>query len=114
MQHKQNQDPTFFIQALAQASPDGELLKIGCLAELLDLSLDQPKSLLSFSCKAAEERLRKQPIFQEAALSKIKPRTLLVEYRLRRPIAFLGDYSNTALDDTGSLFPFHPFYTPKK
>lgn len=114
IQNKRLSDPNFRIVAIAQTSGDGELLKTGYLAELLDLSVDRPKSLLSFPAKKAEASLRQNPLFKEVHISKIKPGTLLVEYQLRKPIAFLGDYANTAVDGEGYLFPFHPFYTPKK
>lgn len=114
IQNKRLSDPKFRIMAIAQTSSDGEHLKTGYLAELLGLSVDRPVSLLSFPTRKAETVLRLNPLFKDVHVSKIKPGTLLVEYHLRKPIAFLGDYANTALDAEGYLFPFHPFYTPKK
>ncbi len=111
---KQFDDPKFRLVALAQASSDGELLKTGYLAELLNLSVDRPVSLLRFNCAEAERTLRANPLIKEAHVAKIKPGTLLVEHQLRKPMAFLGDYRNTAMDSEGHLFPFHPFFTPKK
>jgi len=114
IQNKRLSDPKFRIVAIAQMSGDGEVLKTGYLAELLGLSVDRPVSLLSFPAKKAETLLRQNPLMTNVHISKIKPGTLLVEYQLRKPIAFLGDYANTAIDGEGYLFPFHPFYTPKK
>lgn len=114
IQNKRLSDPKFRIVAIAQMSGDGEVLKTGYLAELLGLSVDRPVSLLSFPAKKAETLLRQNPLMTNVHISKIKPGTLLVEYQLRKPIAFLGDYTNTAIDSEGYLFPFHPFYTPKK
>lgn len=114
IQNKRLNDPKFRIVAIATTSSDGEHLKTGYLAELLGLSVDRPISLLSFPVRKAEEILRQNPLFKDVHISKIKPGTLLVEYQLRKPIAFLGDYANTAIDGEGYLFPFHPFYTPKK
>ncbi|MCE5316989.1 MAG: hypothetical protein LLG04_06450 [Parachlamydia sp.] len=114
IQKKRLSDPKFRIVAIAQMSGDGEVLKTGYLAELLGLSVDRPVSLLSFPAKKAETILRQNPLITNVHISKIKPGTLLVEYQLRKPIAFLGDYANTAIDGEGYLFPFHPFYTPKK
>jgi hypothetical protein len=114
MRNKQLNDPKFRLVAIAQASGDGELLKTSYLAELFQLSVDRPVSLIRFDSRAATSKLQSNPLMKSAHVSKIKPGTLLVEYQLRAPIAFLGDYSNTALDSEGVLFPFHPFFTPKK
>jgi hypothetical protein len=43
----------------------------------------------------------------------MSPGTIYVDYTLRDPIAFLGDYENTAFDEEGYLFPFRPFLAPK-
>ncbi len=32
---------------------------------------------------------------------------------LRTPVAYLGDYTNVAIDEEGTMLPFLPFFTPK-
>ena len=54
------------------------------------------------------------PLIKKASIKKIPPGTLYIEYQMRVPLAYLGDYTNTALDEEGYLFPFSPFFTPKK
>lgn len=114
IQKKRLSDPKFRLVAIAQRSMDGEWLKTAYIAELLNLSLNRPVSLLGFNTKQAERHLLSNPLIKEVHLSKVKPGTLSVDYLLRKPIAFLGDYTNTVLDADGRLFPFHPFFTPKR
>lgn len=111
---KQKTDSSYQIVAIVQTSPDAEGLKTGYLAELLDLSIDRPKNLYSFNSDEATQKLLSLPVIKNATIRKIRPGTIHVDYTLRRPIAYLADYSNTAIDITGKIFPFKPFYTPKK
>jgi hypothetical protein len=36
-----------------------------------------------------------------------------IDYAVRQPVAWLGDYENIALDREGIPFPFAPFFSPK-
>lgn len=112
---KRERDPAFTIVALAQSSRgDPQTLKTAYLAELLGLSVDRPQNLYHFDAQGAKNKLLGSALIKEADIIKLKPGTLYVEYSLRKPIAFLADYSNTAVDDEGVLIPFKPFFTPKK
>jgi len=62
----------------------------------------------------AKERLLRSPLIARAEVKLIKPSTLYVDYTVRQPIAWLEDYSNAVVDKEGYLFPFAPFFTPKK
>jgi hypothetical protein len=107
-------DPQYRIIAIVQASPQKEVLKIVYLAECLQLSLDKPVNIYQFDTKKAEQQLLASPLIKEAQVKKIRPGTLYIDYNVRVPVAYLGDYTNTALDTEGYLFPFSPFFTPKK
>lgn len=107
-------DPKYQIVALAQRTQSGETLKNVFLAELLGLSVDQPINLYAFNINEAKNKLLNFPCIKEAGLKRIPPGILSIDYVLRKPIAFLGDFSNTAIDDEHYAFPFHPFYSPKK
>jgi hypothetical protein len=89
-------------------------LNTSCLAELLDLSIDHPKNFFSFNVKEAEEKLNQVSVIKQARVEKIQPGIVHVNYVLRKPIALLGDFTNTALDADGITFPIKPFFTPKK
>lgn len=101
------------IAAVVQTSTSKELLKTVYLAELMDLSIDQPVNLYKFSTKEAKRKLLKSPLIKDAKVTRIRPKTIYVDYQIRQPIAFLIDYSNTAVDAEGYLVPFSPFFTPK-
>lgn len=107
-------DAQYKIVALVQQCDQNEPLKTGYLAQLLNLSLDQPTNLNQFSIAKGELQLNKCPLIKGAVIQKIPPGTLYVHYQVRVPLAYLGDYSNTAMDVEGYLFPFQPFFTPKK
>jgi cell division septal protein FtsQ len=107
-------DPQFNIVAIAQSSSEEETLPTLYLAELLKLSYDKPLSLYAFDQEKGQRQLLASPLIKGAEIKKIKPGTLSIHYTPRKPIAFLGDCTNTALDREGVLFPFKPFFTPKK
>jgi hypothetical protein len=115
-QWKENraQNDKFWIEAIAQTCSENERLKTCYLAELLDLSVDRPCSLHQFDVREGQKKLLGSPLIKSAIVKKIPPRTIYVEYILRKPIAFSGDYTNTAIDIDGYAFPFKPFFTPKK
>lgn len=107
-------DSKYNIVALVQTGPEKEPLKTTFLAELLDLSVDHPTNLYQFSTYEAKKKLLECTLIKDAEVKKIKPGTVYVDYTVRQPVAFLGDFTNTAVDLEGSLFPFKPFFAPKK
>lgn len=113
VKHKHYQDPQFNIVAIAQASGNPQELKTVYLAELLDLSADRPQNLYRFNVEEARQKLMGSSLIKEVEIKKLKPGTLFLHYQMRHPIAFLADFSNTALDEEGFLIPFKPFFTPK-
>lgn len=99
------------IQIIAQSGSEKEALKTDYLAQLIGLAYDQsPKS---FKEKIAQDRLLASPLIKDAKVKQVSPNVLSIDYSLRKPYVFLGDYENTALDRDGYPFPFSPFYTPK-
>lgn len=111
---KKRHDPTYQIVAIVQACSNGEGLKSVYLAELLNLSVDKPINLYSFNTKEGRQKLLDSPVFREAHIKRIPPGTIHIDYALRRPIAFIADFTNTVIDNHGVIFPFKPFFTPKK
>lgn len=108
------QDPAFHIFAIVQTTTNKESLKNAFLAELLNLSVDKPVNLYQFDLKEGEKKILAHSLFNQAHLKKIHPGIIHIDYALRKPIAFLGDAKNTLIDAEGNLFPFKPFFTPKK
>lgn len=107
-------DPANHIVAIVQKSSEPGILKNDFLAEVLGLSYDNPNNLYGFNTPSAEKRLMHSPVIKSAKVKKIPPGTIYVDYQPRKPIAFLGDQTNTALDEEGIPFPFKPYFTPKK
>lgn len=107
-------DEQYRIVALVQSTPQADALKTMYLAELLDLSLDRPVNLYQFNIREATKTLLNHPLIKEATVKKILPGTLYIDYCIRTPLAFVGDFANTAIDEEGYLFPFRPFFTPKR
>ncbi len=104
---------SYNITAIAQKCPAIECLKTVYLAELMGLSTDRPTNLYRFDAEEAKAKLLKNPLIKGGSVEKIKPATVYVVYQLRTPIAFLGGFSNIAIDPEGVLIPFKPFFTPK-
>jgi len=104
----------YLIEAIVQTGPEKEQLKTLALAEFLGLSMDKPLNLYLFNSKEAEKTLKKHPLIKYARVKKVSPAIIYIDYAIRKPVAFLGDYSNTALDEEGTAIPFKPFFSPKK
>jgi len=113
MKSKRMQDASYNILAIVQTCSEKEPLKTVYLAELMQLSYDRVCNLYAFNSKKALNNLLKSPLIKQAEVKKIPPGTLWVNYVSRVPIAYLTDYSNTALDKEGVPIPFKPFFTPK-
>lgn len=107
-------DPRYHIASIVQTGPEKEALKTSYLEEMLGLSKEHPQNLYRLDLKSAANQLLASPLVEEASLKRIPPGTLYIDYTVRTPCAFLGDASNTAIDAKGVLFPFHPFFSPKK
>lgn len=107
-------DPRYTIVAILQTGPEKEALKTSFLAELLSLSTDSPTNLYQFDLSLAKQKLLKFPLIKEAQLKRIPPGTLYIDYTIRKPIAYIADRKNTAIDSEGVLIPFKPFFSPKK
>lgn len=105
--------PSLMITAIAQKSLDNQPLKSVFLAECLGLDVDHPLFFYQLDKEAGKKALEAVPVIANADIRRVFPSTLYIDYELRTPIAFLRDYSNTALDSSGHLFPFYPFFTPK-
>ncbi len=98
------------ITTIVQTGPLKEGLKTDHLAEILHLSVDQPRSITP---EEAEKALLKHPLIKKAAVSLLNPHTLYIDYTLRSPIFTLIDYENRAIDEEGKAFPLTPYLTPK-
>lgn len=111
---KKRQDDRYNIVAIVQTGPEKEALKTVYLAELLGLSIDAPKNLYAFQLHEAAKALLSSPLIASAKVKRIAPATIYVDYEVRKPIAWLADYSNTAVDKEGYLFPVLPFFPPQE
>ncbi len=103
--------PKVPIKIIAQTGPLKEGLKTDYLAEVLDLSANQPKNL---EVDEVEKILRESPLIKKVSASYLSPNTLYIDYTLRSPTFALIDLENLALDVEGYLFPLRPYFTPKK
>lgn len=112
--HRRLHDPQYHIVAIVQTHETSDRLNSGYLAECLDLSCDRPENLYAFDLEKAHLRLLASPLIASVKIKKIPPGTLHILYRMRQPIAYVGDVTNTAVDREGVLFPVSPFYAPKK
>lgn len=106
-------DPKYNTAAILQAYTDNESLQTSYLAELLDLSIDRPRNIYQINLKEEQEKLKSLPMIQNAIVKRIPPSTLYVDYAMRRPLCFIADLANTAIDCNCVLFPFKPFFSEK-
>lgn len=107
-------DPAYQINSIVQTGPEREALKTVYLAELLSLSADKPINLYAFDLKKGREKLLSSPLIAQAEIRRLPPNTLYIDYEVRKPVAWLGDYKNIGIDRAGYLFPVNPFFSPKE
>ena len=98
------------LKAIAQTGFQKEALKTDDLADILDLSVEEPYCLNKQEIK---KKLLNCPLIETAEVEKVDFDILWIDYQMRRPYVFLANYFNIALDRKGYPFPFSPFHTPK-
>lgn len=101
------------IRCIVQTGPQREALTSNCLAEILDLSIDCLCPIKDFNLEKAREKLLQFPLISNVKVELISKDSLLIDYTIRQPVAYLQDYENTTIDRNGYLFPFSPFFSPK-
>lgn len=107
-------DEKYKIVAIVQKSHSHDYIRAPYLAELLDLSTDQPVNLYAFDQKEAYQKLQETKVFKELKVHAYRPGVVFVEYTLRAPVALIIDFENRAIDKEGRhLFPMTPFFTAK-
>ena len=114
VKEKRRNDDQYRLVAILSHTTHPDPLKTVHFAEFLDLSLDRPVNLYPFDVAEARKTLLRIPMIKDVTIKKILPGTLYIHYEKRLPIAYIGDYANTAVDEEGKLFPFRPFFTPKR
>jgi len=107
-------EPRYFVTSIIQTGPEKEALKTAYLAELLGLSADRPTNLYAVNEVQAEAALLSSPLIVRASVQRQQPSTLYVDYEVRKPVAWVADYKNVALDAHGFLFPIAPFFSPQQ
>ncbi len=102
------------ITSILQTGPQKEALPSLYLTELIGLSADKPTSVYNFSEKVALDRLRSSPVIKEGKISNNGNGSIYIDYVLRKPLAWLAEFDNCAVDEEGYVFPVSPFFKPKK
>ena len=114
LDHARTQNDRYYITAVVQTGPRPRQLPTGYLAELLDVSVDQPQNLYTYDCKEGVKRLVHSPHITSAKVARLAPNALYVDYTARIPAAYLGDFDNVLIDEEGVPFPAAPYFTPKR
>lgn len=107
-------DDRYKLVAIVQTGNEKEALKTSYLAEVLGLSSNRPQNLYRIDLSAAERKLLQSPLIATAKVKRVPPGALYIDYKIRKPAAYLSDRLNAALDEEGYVIPFKPFFTPKK
>jgi hypothetical protein len=110
---KQMVQVKYLITEIIQTGPEREALPSAFLAELMDLSYNEPSNFYSFDEMVAREKLLKCPVIKSAEVKKVKPHSVYVDYEVYKPSALLEDEENVALDERGVKFPLSPFFFAK-
>jgi hypothetical protein len=107
-------DDRYKLVAIVQTSTEKEALKTAYLAELLGISSNRPENLYRINLAQAEQKLLNSPLISYAKVKRVPPGALYIEYKIRKPVAYLTDRVNAALDQEGYVIPFKPFFAPKR
>jgi cell division septal protein FtsQ len=111
--HARRISPNYYLSRIIQTGPQREALNTTYLAELIDISADYPTPIGRFDPSLAARLLLQSPVINEATVNVIEPNTIHIDYTVRQPLAWLLDFSNTAIDENGYPFPVNPFFSPK-
>jgi cell division septal protein FtsQ len=84
------------------------------VSEVLHLSVDEPTYFYDFDSHLARHLLLSTYVVKEAKIKLIRPNLLNIQLDMRVPVAQIADFSNTAVDDQGYLFPILPVYVDRK
>lgn len=114
LMQKKRLDPIYIVTTIESKTEGDEILRPEIIAEWLNLSVERKVNLYAIDLRKAAALLKKQMIVRKVAVTRKPPSVLAIEAEIRKPVAFVGERSNIALDKEGNVFPFHPFYTPKK
>lgn len=101
------------IRTIVQSSPEKNTLQTDFFAELLSLSQDSSIVSKKFDIEKANRLVKSFPIMKECNIH-LDRDTLYIDYELRQPIAYLGNFCNVAIDKEGVLFPISPFFSIKR
>ncbi|MGL4348010.1 MAG: hypothetical protein ACRCSV_00925 [Chlamydiales bacterium] len=101
------------ITTIIQCSPEKNSLQTDFFAELLSLSQDSSVISKKFNIKKSCQILKSFPIMKECSID-LDRDTLYINYELRQPVAYLGNYYNVGIDKEGVLFPISPFFSIKR
>ena len=104
------QDPRYLIQNICQTGSRKCALPTEYLAELLELSCDQPDHLYQISLEEKTALLQKSPLIQSASVAIMPPDTLYIDYEVHVPIFQWIERENTGIDIQGRLLPLQPFF----
>lgn len=108
------ESPLQQISYIVQTGLQKEALHADYLAELLGLSSDSPTLFSDFDEESAQKMLLSSFVIKEASVKKIVPNMVYIDYSVRKPMGWIGDFVNTAIDQDGYVFPVSPFFSPKK
>lgn len=106
--------PRFQITSLVQHARSEDFIPTAFLEELLDLSEDHPLILYTADTKEMENKLMASQAIKWAKVEKRGLNQLYIEYEMRAPFAKVMDFENSFIDQEGTLFPAHPYYSPKR
>lgn len=101
------------ISTIVQSSPEKNSLQTDFFAELLSLSQDSSVVGNKFDVEKSNQILKSFPIIKECSLH-LDCDTLYIDYELRQPVAYLGNFYNVGIDKDGVLFPISPFFSLKR
>lgn len=101
------------IRTIVQSSADKNNLQTDFFAEILSLSQDSSVLSKRFDIEKATHILETFPIIKECNLY-VDRDTLYINYELRQPVAYLGNFYNVGIDREGVLFPITPFSSMKR
>ncbi|WP_348663196.1 hypothetical protein [Chlamydia vaughanii] len=80
-------------------------------SEFLELSADNPTFLNQFSIKQAETSLKEVGVFSSVSIEKVPDnKGIIIFYSLHSPIGYLGNQTNTLINQSGQRFPCQPFF----
>lgn len=107
-------DKSYVISEIKQITESNQTLDTNHLASILNLSIDRPINLHTFSLGEAQKKLQESTLFSDCDIKKQGMGTVVIYYTLRKALGSVADLEEGLIDRKGVIYPKLSYLNPEK